>query len=334
MASYTIFKFKGLTPLHLGNGRESYDFSSSELQSDTLVSALAAIYVLKHGDKGLTGFLNSFVLSSAFPYSGKRNFLPKPSGFLNVSVKGKDDTEYRKQLKRIRYIELPLWSELTKGNRLEVNPQQVAGSFLVEDGTDFGQPFVTQVNQRVSVPRGGKEKTDPFFFEWKFFNEDSGLYCIVKTTDGQSADKLFELFRTLGENGIGTDRSVGGGRFEIEKSAITLPDVGQSDATMLLSLYIPAESEIESLNLTKSNYGLLLRGGYMSGSQYEEFRHLHKKSIYMFDVGSWFMTTTPLEGRIVDLRPDWNDERMHPVYRNGRPFTLPIKTSTYGKDKH
>ena len=32
-----------------------------------------------------------------------------------------------------------------------------------------------------------------------------------------------------------------------------------------------------------------------------------------------------VKGKVVDLRPDWNDERLHPVFRSGRPFTILIK---------
>ena len=79
------------------------------------------------------------------------------------------------------------------------------------------------------------------------------------------------------------------------------------------------------LNLSQSKYTLLLRGGYMAGSREESLRHLRKKSIYAFGVGSVFLTTQPLKGKIVDLRPNWNDERMHTVLRSGRPFCLPVK---------
>jgi CRISPR-associated protein Csm4 len=79
------------------------------------------------------------------------------------------------------------------------------------------------------------------------------------------------------------------------------------------------------LHLSESKYGLILRGGYIAGSQEESFRHLLKKSIYMFGVGSTFTSSKPLQGKVVDLKPKWNDERMHPVYRSGRPFYVPIK---------
>jgi hypothetical protein len=36
MAEYKIIKLKNMSPLHIGTGKESYDFSSDELQSDRI----------------------------------------------------------------------------------------------------------------------------------------------------------------------------------------------------------------------------------------------------------------------------------------------------------
>jgi hypothetical protein len=62
----------------------------------------------------------------------------------------------------------------------------------------------------------------------------------------------------------------------------------------------------------------------MAGSTEEKFRHLRKKSIYMFGVGSVFPTKETLDGKVVDLTPEWNDKRMHSVFRSGKPFYLPV----------
>ena len=128
----------------------------------------------------------------------------------------------------------------------------------------------------------------------------------------------------LGEAGLGTDRNVGGGKFEVETETIEIHDNPKSNAAMLLSLFVPTQEEIEKINFADSRYQLLLRGGYMAGSIEEDFRHLRKKSIYMFGVGSVFPTKESLEGKVVNLTPEWNDMRMHPVYRSGKPFYLPV----------
>jgi hypothetical protein len=64
----------------------------------------------------------------------------------------------------------------------------------------------------------------------------------------------------------------------------------------------------------------------MAGSQENDFWHLRKKSVYMFGVGTILKSTETLKGKIVDLRPaEYNDSRMHPVYRSGKPFVVPVK---------
>lgn len=49
----------------------------------------------------------------------------------------------------------------------------------------------------------------------------------------------------------------------------------------------------------------------------------------MFSVGSVFKTNERLNGKIADLRPEWNTIEMHPVFRSGRPLSIPIKIKEY-----
>lgn len=89
-------------------------------------------------------------------------------------------------------------------------------------------------------------------------------------------------------------------------------------------MYIPQKEEVKLLNLPNSQYSIMLRGGYISGSSSEQFLHLRKRSVYMFTPGSIFNTTAELKGTIVDLRPDWNNGNMHPIFRSGQPFVVNI----------
>lgn len=327
MENYSIIKMKFVTPVHIGAGTENYDFSSSDLHSDTLTAALAAIRA-QHGRlEDLEGFMASFALSSAFPYSGDSLFLPKPMGKMQVKVKGEEEHEFRKKIKKIKFIESDLYDVLAKGECLEVDDEQLEGAFLLKQAVNWKQPYMNHVNQRVSIPRDGGE-ADPFFFDWRYFNDNAGLYCITDAT-GELLEELLQLFQELGEIGVGTDKNVGGGKFLVERAELKLTLPENANAMMLLSLYIPAEEEIEGLQLEKAKYSLLLRGGYMAGSSSESLRHLWKKSIYMFGAGSVFPTREFLKGKIVNLAPKWNDERAHPVYRSGIPFYIPIKLVDY-----
>lgn len=321
MKTYHVIKLKFLTPLHIGTGKENYDFSSSELHSDALTAALVAVKAQNGKDDDLEEFLSSFRLTSAFPYAGGCYYLPRPMGMLQV-VNTEDEGVLRKRLKAIKYMEKSLWSEYVQGNPINIVETDIHGAFLNKEETML-QPYANQVSQRVTVPRCDNADAEPFFFDWRFFQKDAGLYCITDA-EGDLFAELLQLFVQLGEMGIGTDRNVGGGKFEVETDTIELPEVKDANATLILSLYLPTEEELPNLGLETSRYNLTLRGGYMAGSDKEEYRHLWKKNIYMFDVASHFPTDMELNGKIVDLRPNWN-EPMHPVYRSGKPFCLPIK---------
>ncbi|AVM58261.1 type III-A CRISPR-associated RAMP protein Csm4 [Bacteroides heparinolyticus] len=321
----SIFVLKDLTPLHIGTGRENYDFSASDLHSDTLSAALASMLAHQGKADEIARFLNSFVISSAFPFMKDQFFLPKPQGKIKVTVPDQEQHLYRKRLKKIRFIEASLWNRLMNGETLEMEASQLQDAFLTTLH-GFEKPFESQVMQRVTIPRKEGEDAAPFFFDWTYFHAQAGLYCIVEAEESVM-DRIEELFKMLGEFGLGTDRSVGGGMFEVERvkdRQLFLP-ANSPNASMLLSLYIPTKQEVELLDLPNSKYELMQRSGYMAGSRTPSFRHLRKKSIYCFNVGSVFNTTEALHGKIVDMQPDWNDKEMHPVFRSGKPFVVPVK---------
>ena len=325
MAAYTLIKLKEMSPLHVGTGKENYDFSASHLHSDTLSAALAAMKVRHDGDEGVKDFLDSFVISSAFPYMGDHFFLPRPLGKIEVEFYDCDEYISRKKLKSIKFIEQDLWKKLVAGEKVVVSISQLKNGFLLSNAKGFKQPFKSAVHQRVTVPRADELDAEPFFFDWTFFEKNAGLYCLVDAA-GTTLSELKRLFELLGEFGIGTDKNVGGGKFTVDTQAFEIPDLLDANASMLLSLYIPMEKEISLIDLHNSKYELCQRGGYMAGSQENDFWHLRKKSVYMFGVGTILKSTEALKGKIVDLRPaEYNDSRMHPVYRSGKPFVVPVK---------
>lgn len=324
MSKYTIYKFTNMTPLHLGMGRDTYDVAAPMLHSDTIASALAAIRILESKGKDVKDFLESFAVSSAFPYAGDDLFLPKPCGRLSVSVKGKAPEVYRKSLKKVKFVSFKLWECLAAGKNVEVEESQIHGAYLLDEPNPaFQNPMTDTLNQRVMVPRASGD-SKPFTFNWSFFRQGCGLYCIVQS-DSNINDELLTWFRKLGQYGIGSDRTVGGGHFDVEKLEVDLPDVTDGNATMLLSMYIPTDDELQFLNLEDSKYEIIQRGGFMAGSSHDNLKHLRKNSISMFVPGSTFIGKPGLKGTIVDLRPAWNSDNMHSVYRSGRPVSLTIK---------
>lgn len=324
MSQRQIIKLRNLSPIHIGTGKENYDFSAGELHSDTLSAALAAVGIQKGLLNDAHAFMKSVRLSTAFPYYRDMYFLPKPQGKINAKIDGQEEHEYRKKLKKVKFVERSLWQQLINGNQLRLSKNQITGHFIIPADKSMPEFCKSQVNQRVSVSRDCDIAPTPFFFDWHYYDKEAGLYCMVATDGDITLNKLVILFELLGELGVGTDKSVGGGHFEVSSDKIEIAEPVEASSTMLLSLYIPAESEMKSLFNGEPKYTLVRRGGYMAGSSVEQFRRLRKKTVYAFGVGSVFKTVLKLDGKIVDLKPEWDDEEMHPVCRSGKPMTVKI----------
>ena len=326
MKNVKILKLTNLTPLHIGTGTENYDFSGSTLHSDTLSSAMAAIRAKKGKVNDVEEFLQSFSISSAFPFKDDTLFLPLPKGRLSVTVREKKESDSRKQLKKLQYAQTQIWQRIVMGEVVEVDEKQIRGAFLMNEAVDVDFHISRwQVVESVSVSRtDGAQKSDPLFFEWTFFSKGCGLFVLVDAED-TVFEEVKSLMTALGETGIGTDKSVGGGYFNVQEDVLAIDTPNDANAIMLLSLFIPLKEEMDSIELDKSSYSLVRRGGFMAGSSVNSFNHLRKKSVYMFDVGSVFPKNGEFCGNIVDLKPEWNDAAMHSVFRSGRALTIPVK---------
>ena len=164
---------------------------------------------------------------------------------------------------------------------------------------------------------------EPYYVDRVSFKDYSGLYFIVEG-DTTLLDKAMPL---LAEEGIGTDRNVGNGYFECktDKITISLPNEG-ADYCVCLSVYFPeSEQQLKDM-MTDENiaYDIQRRGGWITTYPYQRLR---KNFIYGFSEGSVFKRkTNGIEtiGRIVDLRPQWNEEQLHHIWRCGRSLILPI----------
>ena len=132
---------------------------------------------------------------------------------------------------------------MISGKEVHIQSYQLKDGFLLPVSNEsFKKPYKSIIHQRVAVPRVDEQDAEPFFFDWTFFDKEAGLYCLTDA-QGKLLDELIHLFEILGENGIGTDKNIGGGKFIVDKASISLPDE-KSDTYMLLSLYIPQEEEM------------------------------------------------------------------------------------------
>lgn len=324
MATFTVVKLSFQSPLHIGLGRDYYDFSAKELHSDTLSAALASVRAMNGNTACLDEFLSAFAISSAFPYCKNQYFLPKPIGKLPIRVAGKEEQTYRKQLKGINYLEQGLWQKLMNGQQLDIEENQIIGEFLTAAPTEFTHPFKHQVTQRAKIPRESGLDVEMFFFDWTYFQKDCGFYCLLDAPQ-DCIEEIKSLFVQLGEWGIGSDRSVGGGKFDVTFDTINIETPEQTNGMMLLSTYVPTQEEHANIDWEQSRYSLIKRDGFIAGSNQPNLRHLWKRSVYMVNVGSLLRTPQRIQGKVMDLAPaETGEESLHAVYRSGKAICVPI----------
>jgi len=324
MVRFKIVKLTFQSPLHIGRGLgEAYDTAEKTMHSDTISGALASTFCLLHPREDPLTFMKTFKVSSAFPFIEDHFFLPRPLTRMDLSLSGNEKYEHKKILKKVEYVEVSLWSLLVSGDKIEVPSENLSsgGKFLYADKVSGKEPYKDALQQRVTVPRDGGNAT-PYFIERRYFNENAGLFFLLDTND-EHLEKIKDVLEHLKDVGFGTDKSVGNGQFSFGISEIEIAVSEGFPKRMLISLACPEKHEISTEMLRKSSCLLSRRGGFIAGTSMDQFRHLRKRSVYMFLEGSVFPMGDFL-GKIENVRPTWNDELLHNVYRDGRAFFLPV----------
>lgn len=114
-------------------------------------------------------------------------------------------------------------------------------------GDDAEQPLKTAAVQHNQIDRviGSTGEGMLFFESETFFGAGAGLWCVVAVDCDDTRAWLQAAFRYLSDTGLGANRSVGKGHFEIELGdALTLPNAGENaNAIVSLSRYLPKDGE-------------------------------------------------------------------------------------------
>lgn len=321
-----IFKLYFRTPLHLSKGKlNSFESSHHTLHSDTLKSALFVTARQLYGDNIATeAFFDSFQISSAFPFTEKGYFFPKPYHF-----DPRTDPSKRKLLKDQPYMPLHLLEKLLSDKK------SVSAADLI--AADRPEVWAEATEQHVSIDREDS-RGEPFYVERLFPKEPEsrGLYFILWKKEGIETvflNQFTRMLQLLGENGLGLKKSVGNGAFEPEHAQIELALPNDSNAVMALSLYRPQQGELDAAALENGFYHFTQRGGWMASPEDDNVRTYRKKSVYMFTEGSVFPHASTeaqiyLRGKKAEVAPD-NSTIPHPVdhavWREGTGLFLPIK---------
>ena len=158
--------------------------------------------------------------------------------------------------------------------------------------------------------------------------ENVRAYFLADVPDDSKADfeKTVEL---LGIYGIGGERSVGYGNFEViqfdhqPQIPWLQPSVAKPQPNLFytMSLYLPSQHEVQSGVLDPpAAYDCTIREGWIHGSAGTTYT---KKSTRMCLEGGVFKRVAQQHGELRDVTPD-EFNRPHRVYRCGKAFEFPF----------
>lgn len=330
-----------------------------ELRSDTLWGIICWGIRFLYGKEELKSLLAEyegdkfpFVISSAFPFyeeeKGKQKlFFPRPYLPQRELLKKEERGEgikglsERKKSKKIGFISSETLKKLCEGEKLDVIQAAINAENIIpviETGASThntlnrltnvtlekegqGQLFHTD-EKYVSIPKKEEDNKEKKYC--------SGLFFLIRSE--KHWDKIQAVLRWLAHTGIGGDRNIGKGFFDIEHSEWKTPppaNAVKSNAYMSLSLFMPNATEIEVLNNNKDhqflNYQITFRKGFV-GNGTQNF--YDKKNLAAFVEGSVF--PCEMRGEIKDAGLVTKEEEKkgrklpYPIYQNGCAFMIPI----------
>jgi CRISPR-associated protein Csm4 len=282
-----------------------------QVHSDTLFSGLVNQWVKIPGSENIDDTikaLNSsnppFLLSSTFPFFGDRFYLPLPLG---------TKEKYPELLKNHPYVELSDFLALSRGEVVKVDEKE---------GNSVQWFFPRSLLPKVTLDRVSRSAI-LYQSETIDFQEGTGLYFLLDLRDTSFLSTLRLSLYLLGESGIGSDRSSGGGIFQVEMEEIS-PESEWSDlfspnedATArfcALSLCCPKDRQEERAAVS---YDIIQRSGWIFSNS--AFRQLKRRHCRMFVEGSLF--SKKVLGHLAPVKPSGFKE--HEVYRYGLAFLVP-----------
>ena len=340
MPKLEIIRFRFTSPLHIGNERSDYGKGNMMLQSDAIT---AAIY-FAWNQLGCSDWIPAnenddpgFAISSLFPFTSVKDkpvyFLPRPMLTPREIDGATTNTILRKQLKKIAWVDHDVFKSLLEGKHSLPKKENILGTFQSAQAINDGNiPFVSShVVPRAAVSRTGEEDTVIFYTERYYFRPGSGLYLMASFGNEESRSRLLTALNLLSDEGVGTDRNVGNGKFTYEiADSIYIPSRADASHGINLGLFCPASSDDlqEMLGDINTGYDFIQRGGWLS----EPYNNYRKRSVYMFKPGSVFKlpssekTLLPVFGKAVDVKPlETLQPFSHPIWRSGKTIFYPFK---------
>lgn len=322
-----LVELKFNSPLHLGKAGIGMEAVENFIRSDTLFGGLCHAWAAVYGDNSLRQLLDSFrqgkppfKISSAFPYKDETFFLPRPLLPVRLPA-GTDEPGVLKEVNRLAFVAVEMFKDWVRGKPVDVKSIPRVKEKLIGAMAYHRVPRVQL--DRVTAA------SSLFHAGMVVFGAGAGLYCLVKAEDKSWREKLEGVFAWLGENGLGGMRNIGYGQYEArwsepgrEWEELLGCDSAHAGAWCLLSLVYPAPQE-RGNSLDGARFEVITRGGWATSPQ--TLQQVRRKSCRMFAEGS-VLPYLP-EGCIADVTPAGWDNSLHPLYRYGYAFAVPVEVN-------
>jgi CRISPR-associated protein Csm4 len=322
------YKLKFQSSCHIDAGTSVDGPSETFIHSDTLFSAVVSAASKFYGKEVVEKFLmpDAVVLSSAFPFYKDELFLPKPLHFFPANLK---EYEMVKVFKKARFVSTELLFKIISG--VEVDEEYFTKDFIlngcwrvnrnIKDNNSEERIFEVQEVPHVIMDRITNQ-TQIFYKSEVYFHKEAGLFFLAQI-DENLVNEFETVLRFLGDEGIGADRTIGKGLFEVEKvEDFSVPPLNHTGYYYLLSLYSPTKDEFQNISPEKSFYDLIIRGGYVLNNT------LNRKNLRMFTEGSVLFFNNDIKPKgclkkVLDFNQYKNDLKSD-IYRNGQALFLPV----------
>lgn len=242
-----------------------------------------------------------FKISSAYPFFGSYFYLPTPIGL----TMGYSDIS-----KELPFLELYDFLKLANGEKKHISKIPLKNP--------LDEFLIGNVSPRVTIDR---LSTASNIYETRGWatEKGGGFYFLLELSDEPLRNTIELCVHMLGEAGIGSDRSVGYGTFDMEMDAVGEDSYWselfqdrekRNKIYYTLSLCHPSDLLEEPKNVL--SYNLLIRGGWIISNS--SMFQMKRKECKMFSEGSIFKT--PIKGKVADVTPSGFISE-HKVYRYG-----------------
>lgn len=368
MATITRMVLESAAPFHFGKRGVGLNETEITLPADSLFSAFCNAFQMVRGAAALQTLLDDFPvyasptsktppfrITSLMPTVNGIDLLPMP--LLRPKLAKIDGVALRKQLKEIAWVSRTVFQKLITGQdlsgddsvveqhgeRLAPYTVQAGAVWLSRDEYDQldGEKtalWKVETRPRVTIDRISTAAT-AFSSGGVYFTDTQkikvSLYCLIRweTADSGFQQMIEQVFKVLGESGVGGERSYGYGQFQPSFTPIN-DDLGvaQGEYFTTLSPYLPQPTE-RAVFAPPARYSIVLRRGWMSLPGYSNLR---RPTVRMIDTGAVLhqLPGQVVVGALADATPDILQQPDQPtVYRYGLAWPVSVAAAALGDDR-